>query len=278
MAMSNRQIIKDTFDPALQKKQVEWQGACFIAGTLVHADKGLVPIEQLKVGDMVLSKPESGEGEQAYKRITRTFKSAEKKPILAFEIFNDNGTEELIFCTYDHPIWSYGEGWLPASQLSEHGGPHGEGNFFELAQQNRDAYFSREFKTAESLIPGVFFTVYDEDTYCPLKHVLDTREDGVPVMLYYSEHPLSDETYERPSILKKFKDKLLSSHSRRFISEEDALKYMQAIYGVEGGISHNQNLPSYTAIVYNIEVEDYHTYYAGVTGIWVHNCGGGKDL
>ncbi|MBL0231797.1 MAG: Hint domain-containing protein [Moraxellaceae bacterium] len=50
----------------------------FVAGTLVHTDKGLVPIEQLKVGDMVLSKHESGEGEQAYKRVVKTFKSAEK--------------------------------------------------------------------------------------------------------------------------------------------------------------------------------------------------------
>ena len=33
----------------------------FVAGTLVHTDKGLVPIEQIKVGDMVLSKPEIGE-------------------------------------------------------------------------------------------------------------------------------------------------------------------------------------------------------------------------
>ena len=29
----------------------------FTAGTLVHTDKGLVPIDQLKIGDKVLSKP-----------------------------------------------------------------------------------------------------------------------------------------------------------------------------------------------------------------------------
>ena len=38
-------------------------GACFVAGTLVHTKEGLVPIEQLKIGDWVLSKPENGEGE-----------------------------------------------------------------------------------------------------------------------------------------------------------------------------------------------------------------------
>lgn len=38
----------------------EMVGGCFIAGTPVHTDKGLVPIEQIKVGDLVLSQPEQG--------------------------------------------------------------------------------------------------------------------------------------------------------------------------------------------------------------------------
>lgn len=29
----------------------------FAAGTLVHTDKGLVPIQDIKVGDLILSKP-----------------------------------------------------------------------------------------------------------------------------------------------------------------------------------------------------------------------------
>lgn len=43
-----------------QTRYPEQVGGCFIAGTLVHTDKGLVPIEQIKVGDMVLSQPEQG--------------------------------------------------------------------------------------------------------------------------------------------------------------------------------------------------------------------------
>jgi hypothetical protein len=56
----------------------------FCAGTLVHTDKGLVPIEQIKVGDMVLSRPEDGDENTPteYKRVTRTFKSPEKRLIL----------------------------------------------------------------------------------------------------------------------------------------------------------------------------------------------------
>lgn len=68
----------------------------FVAGTLVHTQEGLKPIEQIKVGDYVLSKPdrggeiisaveaatttrlcsaESAEGKVSYKRVTRTFES-----------------------------------------------------------------------------------------------------------------------------------------------------------------------------------------------------------
>jgi transcription-repair coupling factor (superfamily II helicase) len=78
----------------------------FVAGTLVHTDKGLVPIEQIKVGDMVLSKHESGQGEQAYKRVVRTFKSEEKKRVVQIKFRdNDNNGEMCLFATEDHPFW-----------------------------------------------------------------------------------------------------------------------------------------------------------------------------
>lgn len=52
----------------------------FAAGTLIHTDKGLVPIQELKVGDMVLSRDEHNtDGELAYKRVLNTFVSAQKQ-------------------------------------------------------------------------------------------------------------------------------------------------------------------------------------------------------
>ncbi len=42
----------------------------FVAGTLVHTKEGLRPIEQIKVGDYVLSKSENGEGEPSYRRVS----------------------------------------------------------------------------------------------------------------------------------------------------------------------------------------------------------------
>ncbi len=53
------------------------QDGCFPAGTLVWTDKGMVPIEQIKVGDKVLSQPETG-GEQCYKSVINTFVHEDK--------------------------------------------------------------------------------------------------------------------------------------------------------------------------------------------------------
>lgn len=58
----------------------------FVAGTLVHTDKGLVPIEQIKVGDMVRSKP-NGLGESCYKSVTQTFE-LEDKEVWFIEVTN----------------------------------------------------------------------------------------------------------------------------------------------------------------------------------------------
>ena len=125
--------------------------ACFVAGTLVHTDKGLVPIEQLKVGDLVLSKHESGEGEVAYKRVLKTFKSPEKHKIIRIAyvqpgsmdpdliktiIDKNNGDynvlssevsepkisrEFYIFCTENHPFWTKESGWVAAKNIAESG-------------------------------------------------------------------------------------------------------------------------------------------------------------
>jgi hypothetical protein len=85
--------LKDTLDndgggDALWKKMIEASKkntqreamiGCFVAGTLVHTREGLRPIEQIKAGDYVLSKPEDGQGETAYKRVTRTFEFEEQE-------------------------------------------------------------------------------------------------------------------------------------------------------------------------------------------------------
>ena len=50
---------------------MEYSG--FAKGTLVRTDKGRIPIQDIKVGDMVLSTPEDGTGEVSYQPVTKTF-------------------------------------------------------------------------------------------------------------------------------------------------------------------------------------------------------------
>ncbi|MDN3454145.1 MULTISPECIES: hypothetical protein [unclassified Psychrobacter] len=106
----------------------------FVAGTLIHTDKGLVPIQDIKVGDLilskpVLSKPEDGSGDIEYKPVISTFKSPNKKKVFKVEYFNETvdarGEEgrNYILCTSNHPFWvtrqpedKEGE-WLSAERL-----------------------------------------------------------------------------------------------------------------------------------------------------------------
>lgn len=85
---------------------------CFVAGTLVHTKDGLKPIEQIKVGDLVLSKPENGEGELCYQPVTRTFEYENRELYyVTWQVEIDRpGGEPLwehgeMAVTGGHPIW-----------------------------------------------------------------------------------------------------------------------------------------------------------------------------
>lgn len=87
-----------------------------MAGTLVHTKEGLRPIEQINVGDYVLSKPESGVGEPSYQRVTRTYVHEDRE--VYFVCWNglDASTNEVtkgaaegyVVVTGGHPLWVEG--------------------------------------------------------------------------------------------------------------------------------------------------------------------------
>jgi hypothetical protein len=83
---------------------------CFTAGTLILTDEGEKPIEEIKVGDKVLSRNEET-GEQAYKEVTHLF--CNEKEII-YEITVDN---QVIETTDNHPFWVEGRGWVLAVDL-----------------------------------------------------------------------------------------------------------------------------------------------------------------
>ena len=118
----NEEILKRLTAPV--DKALKWfefggSWACFAAGTLVHTKEGLVPIENIKEGDWVLSKPENG-GEQAYKRVLRTFAHAPTRVMRIRYFLGDDWSHCYpITTTLNHPFWVVDQGWMAAKDLGD---------------------------------------------------------------------------------------------------------------------------------------------------------------
>ena len=203
-------------------------GACFAAGTLVHTQDGLKPIEQIKVGDMVLSKHESGEGERAYKRVTKTFVHEDREVMLITVggLQPDGRRHSKTFVvTPEHPIWVKGKGWKTADKLKM----TVNGMYVEVVT-DIEAKVVNESRMYKSLKPDhAWVAAMDK-----MSHMGAGTLYNVPEHRYPGEHT----NYYDESVPFKFRMK-----------EEHR----------------------YKTTVYNLEVEDFHTYYVTDDGIWVHN-------
>ena len=225
----------------------------FVAGTLVHTDKGLVPIEQLKVGDMVLSKHESGEGEQAYKPVIRAFKSIEEELIsyitccvLDDDIKISSAINRYLFCTENHLFWTNDDndslhGWTIAQRIG-----FLDGEFLFVLHNNKMAFNQSPLGWKNS--------VWEEDN-SKITFVYNDGDDPIAIYDFNSGQPvcIGGLIYKNlhPSESKSSQDMELDS------------KIMQ-LY--ETGVSH-----PYLDYVYNLEIKDFHTYYVGRAGIWTHD-------
>lgn len=80
--------------------------ACFVEGTMITTDEGLVPIEKIKVGDKVLTR-------QGYQRVANAGKTDDNaETITAY--FSDGTT---LIGTPDHPVFVKGKGFVPLTCL-----------------------------------------------------------------------------------------------------------------------------------------------------------------
>ena len=85
-------------------------GNCFIAGTLVMAQEGNIPIEEMAVGDYVWAWDEET-GDVALKQVVETYVN-ETEELIHLSV---NGEE--ITCTPGHPFYSPVKGWTEAVHL-----------------------------------------------------------------------------------------------------------------------------------------------------------------
>ena len=228
----------------------------FVAGTLVHTDKGLVPIEQLKIGDMVLSALENsiptpnGNLEAAYKPVTRVFKSSEKQGVIG-----PLGNPSII-CTANHPFWTREKGWIKAEDLDystyiyqltplfDH--PHYSSNSFVLGSMHGE---NQEF-ISETPFEGIVIGFENNDSFG-----WNDRWFNGP---YIKDFNNVRHEYVRVLSTDSFDEEL---------TEQEKSIYMEAV----NDVIVTGNYFQYETIVYNIEVADYHTYFVGKDGIWVHD-------
>lgn len=235
--------------PVVGTRYPEQVGGCFIAGTLVHTDKGLVPIEQIKVGDRVLSQPEQGGG-KAYRPVVNTF-VFEEKPIWVVKYqlidgdvpyghpkyYPKDDTLYHLYATPNHPFWVEGLGWIPAENLRDR-------QILQLANGQRALVEYRSQPVIQSTKQGFGRVCSNPYSDGQEVHIVDFRSG---------------------SSLWKYE---------RWKPEEASAPYQDG-YPLDAIVAiaeiYDSPDPNFKTTVYNLEVEDSHTYFVGELGVWVHN-------
>lgn len=200
--------------------------ACFTAGTLVHTKEGLRPIEQIKVGDWLLSKHESGEGERAYKRVTNTFVHEHREVIrLSVRAFEFGVIDQYwtVIVTPEHPIWVEGRGWTEARKLKQ-----------SIPTMYLESLLHENVRVGGNV--RLFATGIQNVAWLPLSSAKSDLQR-------------------------------LGPHLNVRTLETVARRMSRPFKSVQGLKPEDM----FRTTVYSFEVEDFHTYYVGEVGIWVHN-------
>ena len=203
----------------------------FCAGTLVHTDQGLISIEQIKVGDRVLSKSEDDpNGELSYQRVTETHRFEDKSlRLIRFIKHNSQSSEDIngIIATPNHPFWVDNKGWVRSDHL----------RVGDIVRLEKDTII-------EADNGPLLKTDKDKNAWVPhFPEIFSNYEDGFLIDL--SNDKINSDlsnilvTIKRNNVTEKF----------RYGSDEEN---------------------AYVDTVYNITVENTHTYFVGENGIWVH--------
>ena len=91
------------------------QGCCFVAGTQVLTESGYKNIEDVSLGEKLWAK-DIESGEQAWKPVTKIFVEPDRG-IYEIKLQGQNGFEQKIQATDDHPFYVIGKGWKTTIEL-----------------------------------------------------------------------------------------------------------------------------------------------------------------
>lgn len=256
---------------------------CFVAGTLVHTKEGLRPIEQIKVGDYVLSKPESGVGEPSYQQVTRTYEYEDREVYFAAWVVEDLEVPRM------HPVdrsqWERGyvvvTGAHPfrvtqVSTLNE----EGVRSYHDLkAWLSIEAMFNMDRENQINGGDGFHFYVELADgrvaSLWKKEALLQHRDPDLGIGFY--RDPRSWDLLG--TAIRFTKDGPVAtldsngwSYVKNILYEDDAVDYDYD--DKDSLVTQSMGFLPMRRKVFNIEVENTHTYYVGEPGVWVHNING----
>jgi RHS repeat-associated protein len=89
---------------------------CFEAGTPVHTKSGVIAIEGVRVGDLVLSKDDKT-GVVDYRPVVQLFVTPQKE-VFELRLSDETGAETVLGVTPGHPFWVKDIGWVGAANLA----------------------------------------------------------------------------------------------------------------------------------------------------------------
>ncbi|MBB1298630.1 polymorphic toxin-type HINT domain-containing protein [Pseudoalteromonas sp. SR41-7] len=164
------------------KAAIKPGGCSFTPDTLISTINGYKTIIEVKKGDIVLSKNDET-GEISWREVTDTFKDWHEETI-TFTVVDENGLEEFITTTAEHPFYVDNIGWLEAKNITEGtviSGPKEENDIsiiqIEINQEPRYAY---NFSVDTDHTYFVGKTNMWVHNVCPLGHHGNSRKNSDP--------------------------------------------------------------------------------------------------
>jgi hypothetical protein len=223
----------------------------FVAGTLVHTDKGLVPIEQIKVGDLVLSKPENGEGELAYKSVVNVSNIADAI-ILGVQYANilnpmPNLQMKVLYCSIGQLVWVVKD--------------EDENSVNKWIAQEPEGWGSKVPYLDGALAKIQYVSQVLEAQNSNVGFAYDCMNDLLELLVDFSGNQIKTYCLDDDASWRGFysEEVLLADYDSNIIKE------FLSFFGTQG----RPNV--FRAKCYNLDVADFHTYFVDEFGIWVHS-------
>jgi hypothetical protein len=245
------------------RKMAPARDTCFAAGTLVHTKEGLKPIETIKVGDWVLSRPEDNSGENAYKRVIRTTcheNQAVWRVNVSCYIHKDNIKRDTFIVTPNHPFYV-------------------DGPYLTDDPWRYDPVEELGWRRVDSLVENDGLLLMDGNRACRgwsyrgLAPVWKTDQEGIG-WIYKWNRKLPDSDGWKIDLRggKIDEEKFISYECPTDLGDHENGHVISVGGLMEGYDPEAVEKWAYRCAVYNLEVEDFHTYFVGEMGVWVHNC------